>query len=148
MTKTKECRKKKSACPFLLFENSRPLSPPWEPQIPFSSLVIQNFLSTCLDLSHLPLSKLCEACGMNTSSYDPQSIQHVSVNSPIFTDKVKLKFQSLSFVAIHRLALQSYLLPLSESSSFIGQNVSFPFWTWHLPFPVCLHCIPSSSLPN
>ena len=36
MTKTKECRGKKKVCPFLLLENSIPLSPPWEPQTPLS----------------------------------------------------------------------------------------------------------------
>ena len=54
VTKTKECRENKNVCPFLL-ENSRPLSPLWEPQTAFSfssssSLGILDFLSTCLGI--------------------------------------------------------------------------------------------------
>ena len=47
VTKTKECRENKNVCPFLL-ENSRPLSPLWEPQTTFFSLRTPDFLSTCL----------------------------------------------------------------------------------------------------
>ena len=43
VTRTKECRGKKNVCPFLLLENSRPLSP-WGPP---------DFLSTCLGISSL-----------------------------------------------------------------------------------------------
>ena len=46
MTKTKECRRKKDVCPFLLLENSRPLSP--QPPL--------DFLSTCLGIDSLILS--------------------------------------------------------------------------------------------
>ena len=52
MTKTKECTGKKK-CLFLLLENSRPLSLPWEPQTPFSSLGTLDFLSTCLGIDSL-----------------------------------------------------------------------------------------------
>ena len=49
---TKECRKK--CCPFLVLENSRPLSPLREPQTHFSSSGTPDFLSTCLEIdSHL-----------------------------------------------------------------------------------------------
>ena len=44
--KTKECRKKN--CPFLVLENSRPLSPPQGPQISVSSLGTPDCLSSCL----------------------------------------------------------------------------------------------------
>ena len=43
----------KKVCPFPLLENSRPLSPPWEPQTPFSSLGTPDFLSTCLRIGSL-----------------------------------------------------------------------------------------------
>ena len=46
MTKTKECRRKKDVCPFLLLENSRPLSP--QPPL--------DFLSTCLGIDSLIFS--------------------------------------------------------------------------------------------
>ena len=46
---TKEYRKE--VCPFLLLENSRSLSSPWEPQIPFSSLGTLDFLSTYQELT-------------------------------------------------------------------------------------------------
>ena len=49
---TKECRKK-NICLFFLLENSRPLSPPWEPQIPFSSSGTPDFLPTCLGMDSL-----------------------------------------------------------------------------------------------
>ena len=39
-------KKKKNVCPFLLLENLRPLSPPWEPQTPFASSGTPDFLST------------------------------------------------------------------------------------------------------
>ena len=54
--KTKEGRgekkKKKDVCPFLLLENSRPLSPPQEPQTSLS-LGTLDFLSTCLGIDSL-----------------------------------------------------------------------------------------------
>ena len=54
MTKTKECRGEKGVCPFLLLENSRPLSPPWEPQTRFFSSGTPDFLSTFLGIdSHI-----------------------------------------------------------------------------------------------
>ena len=37
-------------CPFLLLKNSRPLSPPQEPQTPFSSLGTPDFVLTCLGI--------------------------------------------------------------------------------------------------
>ena len=37
---------KKNVCPFLLLENSRLLSPSWEPQTPLSALGTPDFLST------------------------------------------------------------------------------------------------------
>ena len=40
--------RKKDVCPFLLLENSRHLSSPWEPQTRVSSLGALDFLSTCL----------------------------------------------------------------------------------------------------
>ena len=58
VTNTKECRakkqqtNKKDVCPFLLLENSRPLSPPQEPQTSLS-LGILVFLSTCLGIDSL-----------------------------------------------------------------------------------------------
>ena len=52
MTKTTECREKQGICPFLPL-NSRYLSPPWEPQTPFSSSGTQDFLSTCLGIYSL-----------------------------------------------------------------------------------------------
>ena len=51
VTKTKECRGKKDLCPFLLLENSRPLSPLREPQTPLYNLGTPNFLSTYLKLT-------------------------------------------------------------------------------------------------
>ena len=53
MNKTKECRKKVS--PFLLLKSFRPLSPPWEPQFPLSSLGTPDFLSTYLGIDSLPM---------------------------------------------------------------------------------------------
>ena len=44
---------KKDVCPLLLLENSRPLSSPWEPQTPLSSLGTPDFLSTCLGINSL-----------------------------------------------------------------------------------------------
>ena len=41
--------------PFLLLENFRPLSPPWEPQTPFSTLGTPESLSTCLGIDSLIL---------------------------------------------------------------------------------------------
>ena len=52
VSKTKECTEKIKACPFLLFENSRPLSPLQEPQTPLSSRT-PDFLSTCLGTDSL-----------------------------------------------------------------------------------------------
>ena len=50
MTKTKECRgEKKDICPFLLLENSRPLSPPWGPWTSY-----QPAQELTLSPSHLP----------------------------------------------------------------------------------------------
>ena len=45
---------KKRVSPFLLLENSRPLSPPREPQTPFASLGTPDFLSTCLGIDSHP----------------------------------------------------------------------------------------------
>ena len=43
-------RGKKSVCPFILLENSRPLSPPGEPQTSFSFSGTPDFLSICLGI--------------------------------------------------------------------------------------------------
>ena len=51
--KPRNVEKEKDTCPFLLLENSRPLSPPWEPQTPFSSLGTPDFLSTCLGIDSM-----------------------------------------------------------------------------------------------
>ena len=48
---------KKNICPFLLLENSRHLSPPWEPQTSFSSWGTPDFLSTCLGIESLTVWK-------------------------------------------------------------------------------------------
>ena len=66
MTKTKECKEKKDVCPFLLLENSRPLSPFWEPQTPLSSSGTLDFLSTYLgtDSFTIYISSL-EKCVLN-----------------------------------------------------------------------------------
>ena len=48
-------KKIKDICPFLLLENSRSLSPPWEPWTPFSSLGTPDFLSTCLGTDSLSI---------------------------------------------------------------------------------------------
>ena len=53
MAKTKECWEKKKVCPFLLLENSRPLSPSQEPQTPFSSSGTLDFLSASLGIASL-----------------------------------------------------------------------------------------------
>ena len=45
--------KKIDICLFLLLENSRPLSLPWEPWTPFSSSGTPDFLSTCLGIDFL-----------------------------------------------------------------------------------------------
>ena len=45
--------KEKKICPFLLFENSRPLFSPWESQTPFSFSETPDFLSTCLGIDSL-----------------------------------------------------------------------------------------------
>ena len=45
--------KEKKVCPFLLLENSRPLSLPWEAQTPLSYLGTPDFLSTCLGIDSL-----------------------------------------------------------------------------------------------
>ena len=45
--------RKKDVCPFLLLENSRPLSPLGEPQTLFSSSGTPDFLSTCLGIDSL-----------------------------------------------------------------------------------------------
>ena len=52
VTETKECRKKK-VCPFLLLENSIPLSPPQEPQTPLSSLRTPTSYQSCLEIDSL-----------------------------------------------------------------------------------------------
>ena len=49
---------KKKVCPFLLLENSRPLSPPGEPQTPFASLGTPDFLTTCLGIDSLTLTSI------------------------------------------------------------------------------------------
>ena len=46
----------KKRCPFLLLENSRPLSLLREPQAPFSSSGTPDFLSTCTGIGSLNLS--------------------------------------------------------------------------------------------
>ena len=58
VTNTKECRaEKKDLCPFLLLENSRPLSPLQEPQTRLSSLGTVDFLSVSLEIdSHLQVT--------------------------------------------------------------------------------------------
>ena len=53
VSKTKECTEKIKACPFLLFENSRPLSPLQEPQTSLSSLGAPDFLSSCQGIGSL-----------------------------------------------------------------------------------------------
>ena len=45
----------KNVCPFLLLENSRPLSVPWEPQTPFISSRTPHFSSTCLEIDSLSI---------------------------------------------------------------------------------------------
>ena len=45
--------KKKNICPFLLLENPRPLSPPWELQTLLSSSGTLDFLSTYLEIDSL-----------------------------------------------------------------------------------------------
>ena len=52
VTKTKECREKKRHLSFSPLEDSRPLSPPREPQTPFSSSGTPD-LSTCLGIDFL-----------------------------------------------------------------------------------------------
>ena len=52
----------KKACPFLLLENSRPLSPLWNPQTPLSSSGTPDFLSTYLEIDSLN-TKLCLSLG-------------------------------------------------------------------------------------
>ena len=46
-------REKKTVCPFLLLENSRPISGLREPQTPFSSSGNPDFLSSCLQNDYL-----------------------------------------------------------------------------------------------
>ena len=48
-----EREKKKGICPFLLLENSRPITPPGEPQTPLFSLGNLDFLLTCLGIDSL-----------------------------------------------------------------------------------------------
>ena len=57
---------KKDICPFLLLENSRPLSPFWEPQTPISSLGTPDFLSTCPGIDSLTIHiASLEKCVLN-----------------------------------------------------------------------------------
>ena len=49
----KEKKTKTNVCPFLLLENSRPLSPLQKPQTHLSSLGIWDFLSTYLEIDYL-----------------------------------------------------------------------------------------------
>ena len=70
MTKTKECRGKKDVCPFLLLENSRPLSPLQEPQIP--SPQGPPDISTCLAIDsqqHTPKQPMGQKCVCVCVSY-------------------------------------------------------------------------------
>ena len=50
--KTKECRKE-NVGPFLFLENSRPLSPTWEPQIPLCTSETPDLLSSYLGIDSL-----------------------------------------------------------------------------------------------
>ena len=47
----------RNICPFLILENSRALSPPWEPQTPFPSSGTLDFLSTCLGIESFSFSQ-------------------------------------------------------------------------------------------
>ena len=70
MTKTKECREEKKVCSFLL-KNSRPLSPPREPQTPLSLgtpglLINLPTLSFCFSLKILYMRLVqTVVCGCN-----------------------------------------------------------------------------------
>ena len=86
MTKTKECRQK--VCPFLLLENSRPLSP-WGPP---------DFLSTCLGVdSHSWVKSM--ATSQNVShSWNRKDICHLTVGRlPNVTQVENSKYRELVF---------------------------------------------------
>ena len=73
---TKEYRGKKNTyvCLFLLFENSRPLSPPQKPQTPLSFLGTPDFLSTCLGIDSLSSVQFSHSVVSN--SLQPHGLQH------------------------------------------------------------------------
>ena len=56
LTNTKQCRKptkQTNLCPFLFLQNPRPISLPWEPQTPSSSLGTPDFLKSYLRIDSL-----------------------------------------------------------------------------------------------
>ena len=78
--------KKKNVCPFLLLENLRPLSPPWEPQTSFSSSGTPDFLSTSLRIDSLRYRVMAINVQFSRSvmsnSLRPHELQHIRLPCP------------------------------------------------------------------
>ena len=116
--------KEKNVCPFLLLENSRCLSPPQEPQTPFSSSGTLDFLSTCLGTGSLK-SQVGQQCrevaiviGINNWVRKRNSRQEVMENHP---KKVSVIFRILGKQNRQKLCAFHF---------YMAWSVSYVIWTW------------------
>ena len=137
-------KKKKKKCPFLLLENSRPLSPSWEPQTPFSSSGIPGFLTTYLGIDsftktpvryHIKLFKLATVrkSGITQYSWNGETVMNdrrvtagvgILESNPALpckTDKIQVQdgYRSKILIAPQRLV---------QSIAFGGKGRGLPWW--------------------
>lgn len=129
MTKTKECRGKENVCSFLLLENSRPLSSPWESQTTFSSSGNPDFLLTCLGIDSLKEKTVSgEDQGISPGTYEYLPV----FQTPPSSGQLLLDMNSCGFLkGTFRWSRPKVNSSLPFTSSFSCYLNMWPPSTWH-----------------
>ena len=126
-----EGKKKKDSCPFLLLENSGPLSPPQESQTPFSSLGTLDFLSTYLGIDSLIRTGHLWGQGDHYSAYC-----FYEIRQGLIVKVFLLFFKLISSRSLVISTLQSTM----ESSQFLTWPKSnFDSWMVYFSFLINFH---------